>query len=163
MDEWNFGRYQCLVADVTVINKGWGKGKRRKSRGKRRYSQRATGSWVRPVILWLPLEVMKKDWLCRGLTSGAVIYFPGRTSFMQPDRMCQCLLQPGEFNLCAIQPLQTYPETGCLKEKSLGITKCFVIAFPCECRKLSHNRWWQRETSWLSLLPIISHVKTTSA
>lgn len=72
---------------------------------------------MRPVILWLPLEVMKKDWLCRGLTLGAVIYFPGRTSFMQSERICQCLLQPGEFNPCAIQPHQTYPETGAPRQK----------------------------------------------
>lgn len=108
MDQRNLDRYQCLVADVTAIEKGSGKGKGRKTRG-RRYSQRVTDSSVRPVILWLPLETTKKDQLCRGLTSGAVIYFPGRTCFTQPERTCQCLLQPGEVNLCAIQPHHTYP------------------------------------------------------
>lgn len=59
--------------------------------------------------------------------------------------------------------LSDIPRNRCPKEKSLGITKCFVIAFPCACRKLSHNRWSQTDTSWLSLLQIISYVKTTSA
>lgn len=88
---------------------------------------------------------------------GCSHFFPGRTGFMQPQRICQCPFQPEEVNLCAIHPHQTYPETGTPRKKVWVLPNALLQHFHVHVEN-SCTTYGHRQTLLGYLCSKLSHI-----